>query len=264
MTIGTSLFALPPNSLDQASIREIIASLCNVWEKDNSGGADFRGELGPARAVAIHTHAHHAVRMARTLLIVDDATEGAETAPIVRLILECAVTAAWLLLTDGSGESMIRKGSEERKKALQEIAGLGMDVDLSLQEALAKIDELEEAGVSKAWVFEQHCKALQDGGTVYALYRVLSAESHAGLRIADLYCVADEHNPIGVTFAGDLPDEARVSSLGIAASLLFVAINADEIARARPHRTTQLAKIARKLGVGTRIMGANGFEFPPR
>ncbi|POH69143.1 hypothetical protein C3B59_05750 [Cryobacterium zongtaii] len=245
-------------------MRNIITSLCELWEKDDGAGGDFRGQLDPARAVAIHTHAHHAVKMARALLVLDDATTGGEIVPIVRLILECGVTAAYLLLKDGSGDSMIRKGSDLRRVALKDMVALGMDAEDSLREATAKVAELDLAGVSSGWIFQQHCESLQGGKQIYALYRVLSSESHAGMRIADLYVVDDDQSSIGVAFVADRPSKSKVSSLGVAASMLFLAINADEIARAKPRRTTQLGKIARRLGVGTQILRADGSEHPPR
>ncbi|TFC04048.1 hypothetical protein [Cryobacterium sp. MDB2-33-2] len=255
----------PPSKYhDPAFVRSIITSLCELWEKDDGAGGDFRGQLDPARAVAIHTHAHHAVKMARALLVLDDATTGAEIVPIVRLILECGVTAAYLLLKDGSGNSMIRKGSDLRRVALKEMVALGMDAEYSLREATAKVAELDLAGVSSGWIFQQHCESLQGGKQIYALYRVLSSESHAGMRIADLYVVDDDQSSIGVAFVADRPSKSKVSSLGVAASMLFLAINADEIARAKPRRTTQLGKIARQLGVGTQILRADGSEHPPR
>jgi hypothetical protein len=264
MKAGPAPFGPPGIELDRAAIRSIIASMCELWEKDEGAGGNFRAELDAARAVAIHTHAHHAVRMSRALLVLDDASDGAEVAPIIRLILECGVTAAWLLLTDGSGQSMIKAGSTKRRTALITIAKLGWDVNESLIESEATIADLDKAGVVARDIFEQYCNALHSGTTLYALYRVFSAESHAGMRIADLYTVTDDQSPIGVAFAANLPDEARKSALGIAASLLFVAINADEIARAKPRRSTQLGKIAKRLGVSVRIVGANGFEHPHR
>jgi hypothetical protein len=264
MTSAPEPFAPPSKYHEPAFVRGIIVSLCELWEKDGGAGGDFRGELDPARAVAIHTHAHHAVRMARALLILDDATVGAETVPIVRLILECGVTAAWLLLTEGSGNSMIRRGSQDRRLALQSIAGLGRNVGESLEEAAAKVEELDKAGASKSWAFEQRCQALHGGAELYVLYRVLSSESHAGMHVADLYVANDDRSAIGVGFVADLPYETRISSLGVAACLLFVAINADELARSKPHKTTQLRKIAKRLGVGSRIVGKDGFEHPSR
>ncbi|WP_133161177.1 hypothetical protein [Microterricola pindariensis] len=155
-------------------------------------------------------------------MILDDATTGAEVVPVVRMILECAVTAAWLLVAEGSGGAMVMKGSEQRTTALKDIGKRGMDVQESLQEVSDKIDELVGAGVaSTGWVFQQRCEALSGGAMIYTLYRVFSAESHAGLRVADLYCVTDDASPIGVAFAADLPDEDRTATLGIAASLLL-------------------------------------------
>lgn len=263
MTAVDQPFGPPTKKYDPALLRSIITSLCELWEKDDGTRGNFRRELDPARAVAIHAHAHHAVRMARALLVLDAATTGAETVPTVRLIMECGVTAAYLLLKDGSGAAMIRKGSNQRRLTLKDMIDLGMDAEDSHREAAEKVAELDAAGRSE-WIFQQHCEYLHDGKQLYALYRVLSSESHAGMRIADLYVIHDDQSPIGLAFVNDPPAESKVSSLGVAASMLFLAINADEIARVKPHRTTQLRKIAGRLGVGIRILRADGSEHPLR
>lgn len=249
---------------DPLYVRGIIASLCELWEKGGGEGGDFRAELDATRAVAIHTHAHHAVKMARALLVLDDAHAAAETSPVVRLIFECGVLAAWFLLREGSGHSMVWKGSEDRKKALKEAAALGTDVGASLTEAADAIKYLDEAGVHKGWIFKQQCEYLEGGAQLYVLYRVITMESHAGLGIADMYSISDESSPIGVAFNPDPENSTRASALGVAASMLFLAVKADELARLKPRRTTQLKKISAKLGVGMRIVAANGYELPPR
>jgi hypothetical protein len=67
-----------------------------------------------------------------------------------------------------------------------------------------------------------------------------------------------------LSFDRDAVNSARVSLLGVTASMLLLAINADEMARRHPHRTTQIRKAAKRLGITTRIVGADGTELPER
>lgn len=61
---------------------------------------------------------------------------------------------------------------------------------------------------------------------------------------------------------------ARISTLGISACMRLLAINADELARARPRRTTEIRNIAKRMGVGVgvgvKIVRKDGFDLPPR
>lgn len=247
---------------DIGEVREVMTSLCDTWDAGaHDRGVHYRGELGASRAVAIRTHAHHAVRTARAVLHLDPTTGGIEIIPLVRLIYECAITSAWLLVTDGAGESLIRDGARQRRTALESAAMPKSDDAGGLEQARRVLAELEGAS---SFAFEQRCLSLQNGPHLYLMYRILSAESHAGLAIADFYSVSNDQAAIGVSFDPGAASSIRPATLGVAACMLLLAVNADELARAKPHRTTQIAKAAKRLGVGTRIVRKDGFELPDR
>ncbi|WJL95870.1 hypothetical protein QSU92_01185 [Microbacterium sp. ET2] len=243
-------------------MRRVLSDLCDLWEKSADDERRFRAEVDLAQATSIHTHAHHAVRLGRAILALDEGRFGAEMVPLVRFLLECGVTAAWLLLTPGSGQTLIRDGADSRRKALVELAELGEEVNPGYDQALEALAHLEDA--SKAYQVKHRCESLIEGKRLYVLYRVLSAESHAGMGVADLYTVSMDDSPIGIAFDDAPRFSTRASTLGIAACMLLLAINADELARIKPRRTTQIAKLAKRLGVGTRIVRADGSELPPR
>lgn len=249
-------------NLDPDFLRRTIEHLCDLWDKALEDELEFRGELDAARAVAIHTHAHHAAKLGRAILTLDETGSGAELVPLVRFLLECGVTAAWLLVTDGSGQTLIRDGAEQRRKALAKLSALGENVSPGYEQALNTLADLESA--SKSYQVEQRCNTLRGGEQLYVLFRVLSAESHAGLGIADLYSISQADSPIGIAFHQKPAFTTRVSALGITACMLLVSINADELARSRPHRTTQIRKAAKRLGVGTSIVRKDGFQLPQR
>lgn len=249
-------------SPDLAQLHTVITALCDMWDATvHDADATYRAELDAPRAVGIRTHAHHAVRAARALLQLDTMTQGIELIPLVRLIFECGITAAWLLVMDGSGQALIRDGAAQRRKALESAAMPSSDDQSSLEQARRVLDELEGAS---SFAFEQRCLGLDGGAHLYLMFRILSAESHAGLAIADFYSLADDSSTIGVSFNPDAASNVRPATIGVAACMLLLALNAEELARARPHRTTQIAKAAKRLGVSTRIVRVDGFELPAR
>lgn len=249
---------------DVPSIRRVMETLCDLWDNAAPGTVDYRGELDAARAVAIRTHTHHAVRASRAALQLDLTTSGIELVPLVRLIMECAVTAAWLLLTPGSGHALIRDGATQRLRALNTLTKLGEDAGPSTAQAEASLTQLEDAEGPRSFAFEQRCLRLDGGDRLYLTYRVFSAESHSGMGIADFYSVATKASPIGVAFNPDAVSSVRAATIGIAGCMLLLAINADELARAKPTHTSQIAKAAKRLGVGVRIVAADGTELPAR
>lgn len=256
---------LPTMALpDLAETRKVIETLCDLWDGIALGKTDYRGELDSARAIGIRTHAHHTVRAARAVLQLDSTTTGIEIVPLVRLIMECAVTAAWLLLTPGSGEALIRDGAKQRLKALRTLMIFGEEPGPATTQAEAVLAQLENPSTPQSFAFEQRCKRLEGGDRLYLTYRAFSAESHSGMGIADFYSVATNISPIGLAFNPEAASSVRAPTIGIAACMLLLAINADELARAKPTITTQIEKAAKRLGVGTKITAADGTELPPR
>lgn len=254
---------------DPNTVRGVIESLITLWEKNLGTEVIYREELGADRAVAITTQAHHAVRMSRAVLLIDSVSDGIEMLPSVRLVMECGVTAAWLLLTPGSENALLRDGAENRKKAVEHLMRVdGEEGDTSvspgLEQARKVLDELEGADGPKSFVFQQRCETLAGGGGLYVLYRALSAHSHAGMGITDFYIEEDPNSPISISMTPNADNDLRASHLSIAAAMLFLALNADELARLKPRHTTQLRKAAKKLGVPSRILGCNGTELPER
>jgi len=249
---------------DTATVLREMSALCDLWDNAKPGTVEYRNELDAARALGVRTHAHHAVRTARAILQLAPTMTGIEIIPLTRLLMECAVTAAWLLLTPGSGQTLIRDGARERLKALAELTKLGEKPGPAKEQAEAVLANLEDAEGPRAFVFKQRCERLRDGDRLYVTYRALSAESHSGIGIADFYTVAVEHSPIGVAFNGFAQSSVRPATIGFAGCMLLLAINADELARARPTHTTQIATAAKRLGVGARIVAADGTELPPR
>ena len=256
---------LPPSLAPElAKVRQVMETLCDLWDAAPPGTVEYRGELDAARAIGIRTHAHHAVRASRAVLHLDLTTAGIELVPLVRLIMECAVTAAWLLLIPGSGHALIRDGAAQRLKALNLLTTFGEEPGPAKAQAEVAHADLEDASGPRSFAFEQRCQRLDGGERLYLTYRAFSAESHSGMGIADFYSVETRSSPIGIVFNPRATSSVRASTIGIAACMLLLALNADELARPKPTHTTQIKKAAKRLGVGTRIVASDGTELPPR
>ena len=251
-----------PSAADLPTIRRVVEDLCDMWERDQERPEvlSFSGTLDAKRAIGIHTLAHHGTRLARAMLVLESNGMSSEAVPTVRLIFECGITAAWLLLTPGSGDAFIKDGALQRRRAQEGMIRIGHITDdaESYAESVGVLDAYAKNGPQPAFQMEQRCKALSTGDSLYVTYRALSNLSHAGMGMADVYARADTASPIGLSFYPPGDYEPRAATYGIGAALLLLAINADEQARAKPRRTTQIARAAKRLGVGTLILRADG------
>lgn len=108
------------------------------------------------------------------------------------------------------------------------------------------------------------CKGLYEGEGLYVRYRVLSAESRAGLGIEDYYLAEDPESSIGISFDPRASNEFWVSALGIGPPMLSLTLNADERGWAKPRHFTQLRNAAIKLGLPVEIRRKDGSGLPER
>lgn len=246
-----------------SAVRQVMDELCTMWDSVAPGTTTYRGDLDAIRAVGIRAHAHHAVRVARVLLNLDLERSGVELVPLVRLVMECGVTAAWLLLTPESSAALMRDGATQRRKALQQILLLGDDPGPALAQAEETLTQIRNSPNTGSFAFEQRCLRLDGGDRLYLTYRVFSALSHSGLGVADIYVVEQESSPIGLAFNPHPSNDIREATIGTAACMLLLALNAHDIARATPTEREEIARAASVLGVGVRIVASDGTEATP-
>lgn len=260
----TDMDAAPPEAdsgSGAAEARRHIEILCELWERNLANDVEFRDGLDEHTAVAIHTLAHHAVRLSTAVLELDGKVPGVALIPTVRLIFECGITCAWLLATPDAGRTLLRDGAKMRKTAIDELVRQGADAGPGKAQAERAFDQLQqELELTPVATLQARCLALKDGDHLHTLYRAISNESHAGLGITDLYVIEDDRSPIGVSFEPDPIDTSHDSALAIAAGLLFLAINADTQARREPFLLPQLHRIARGLGLPLDIVRADGTQ----
>lgn len=208
--------------------------------------------IHPSNGLMIHTLTHHTVRLSKAILIGADAGLDVELMPQIRTSMECAVTAAWLLVTKDAGLALTREGARQRKAALEGMVSFGHDASESLAETLQTFDNLFPFASGEGASFEKRCKALEGGAELYLTYRAASLYAHAGMGIADHYVTASpspDPTNLGLMVNTGAQLETIETWIAFQACMLLIAQKACDTARARAQHRTQLAKAAKRLGI---------------
>jgi len=236
------------------------ARLVTLWEQLSSREFFPHDQLQPSNALQIWTFTHHAARLSRAVLTLHEAGQHLEAMPLIRQTLECAMNAAWLLVSDDGGAALSAVDTKNRRVMFQEVTDLGLS---DLSDVLTRLDEEEArngqtAGRTRS--FEERCRAVAGGKQIYAIWRTLSLYSHASSSIADVYLSSapeEEGNPYGVTMLWDGDWDQGETWMRVQALMLLLAQIAADDAQAKSMHRTQLAKARRRLGVDWAIKRAD-------
>lgn len=189
----------PPTAVSGSGVAETrghIEDLCELWERNLANDVEFREGLDEHTAVAIHTLAHHAVRLASAVLELDGKAPGVVLIPTVRLIFECGITCAWLLATPDAGRTLLRDGAKMRKTAIDELVRQGGDAGPGKAQAERAFDQLQqELERTPVATIQARCLALKDGDHLHTLYRAISNESRSTSSNARTPCGAAQVSP---------------------------------------------------------------------
>jgi hypothetical protein len=238
-------------SIDESC--KAIRRLITLWEEQNSlGTVEIPLMEGrPLVGVTIHIMAQHSVALSESVLVLTSAKMFLESAPLIRLTMECAVTAAWLSITPNAGNAARHEDARNRLATINSIFEDPERVDGDLQEeAKATVVELAEHKSDAARYFEKRCKKIAGGEKLYALYRMMSGFSHAGIGLTDLYLAEvteSPSNPYGISLLEKSNYPAPEASLVNQVGMLALAMKAwDDILPTHPSRTA-LANIANEF-----------------
>lgn len=200
------------------------------------------------RGISLYAHVDHAVRMASAVLALAERGLYLEGVPSMRLILECAVTCAWLSVTPGSGDSALLEATRLKRAQVVGIgAATATPFDAELERLKDDADELGEFASLEARKFEERCNSLAGGDWLYVVYRDLSAYSHAGALLLDHY-IQEDDGPLGFAYVRDQQEERAASHLGSAVWALHIALSAWDALVPDGDRTRTLADVANDAG----------------
>ena len=204
----------------------------------------------------------HAHALARSYLALRDVNMYSGTVPIVRQIVECSVTAAWV---EASGLTaalaLVNEQSRQQRNLVKGFLEHGFTDDPSLRaEAESELRGIHhEAGR----YFEKRCSELEDPSN-YLTYRALSATSHASTAVVDLYVsdnVVSEESTVGLGFRHDPEPVYSDALMGTVLAMLIAAGAAWQRLDEAKHARTRLKEIARDFGVPFRVqLSANGLK----
>jgi hypothetical protein len=211
--------------------------------------------------------AEHAVGLSEAVLLLVGEGMLVQTVPLVRMTLECAVTAAWLLVTPESGPAAFKQfargranldiamedladpaGRVDREKARDaEKARATMKAKAAGKKAPRKLTNIEEEGKD----FWRRCAALDGNDWAYTYYRLLSEYSHGGAALLEHYGRAVDptpDNPLGLEYDPAREFEYVEYVLGVQATSLVMVLTAwDDLAPGHALRD-RLAEIADNMG----------------
>lgn len=169
-------------------------------------------------AFAILGLSTHALRLAPEIATLLRTGRVWMATPLVRLALECALKAQWIRHVPDGFAAFASEGLRQRRNLIDAIerSVLRVDgpiVDFDQDPALAWLDETTSNAGAKQ--FRLLCDDLEPGGsTYYAIYRLLSATSHASVNLVDEYFIANPGSPDDMPTY--VPGQARASEAVLA------------------------------------------------
>ncbi|MBI3430383.1 MAG: hypothetical protein HY050_10115 [Actinobacteria bacterium] len=236
---------------------EGLRDLIDIWDDGEEFVTVPLIEESPLTGVAIRVLAEHAVALTKSIVLLAEHGMFIQAAPLIRLTMECGITAAWFSVAPNAGNAANHEGARQRRLILESMfqdAGIG-DEQMVI-EATESVRDLAKYESAPAGKFEQRCNQIVGGKDLYVHYRILSQVSHAGLALLDPYLhevdITSE-NPIGYAFLKEANYTSAQVSLGYQISMLCLTLTAwDNISKDRPN-SSQLQSVANRFGCNRNI-----------
>lgn len=230
-----------------------------MWEAhgDSVEVPIISGSLLPG--MCIQTQVEHAVRLTEAVLLLVKQGLFIQVAPLVRMVMECAVTAAWWTLNPDNVKGSAAEAARMKRLLIQGMsvaAGENYTPHADWEEMAEEFDAYKTAESQK---FEQRCNALQGGTPVYTYYRLLSEVSHGGTAVLEEYLEQvpeTKENPYGYAFQRHAPYKFFDNVLAIHVVMLGYAMRAwDNITKDHPDADA-LDELGTVLGTNLTIAAA--------
>jgi hypothetical protein len=240
--------AKPPATDYRDAIRRLIA----LWDADVDLQSIERDPEIPAEVlVIVRGLVAHAMDCARGVLTLYQASQPVAAAPIIRSIMEDAITAGWVLVIPGGWKQFISNGSRSRALVLAEALLQDPDderTEARLQEYENHVKEFGKA-TREFTSFKRRLDAIEGTDNMYSVYRYLSALTHASAETANLYTAPNPDSPFQTSYRTYAAHPMAALLLLSAATSLVNALTAwDDTRGGHPNREA-LNAIAAELGV---------------
>ena len=255
--------AKEPDSLvpsAEESIR-ILQDLLSMWHAHDGTVALPLIDGTPLPGMAIHVQVEHAVELTESVIILIRNHRYLPAAPLIRLTMECAVTAAWWATNPVGVRGSVHESARLRTLRIRGMHGGSPASYTDTPEMRAAMSEYARFTSGEAKAFEQRCKALVGGEWIYPYYRLLSEASHGGTSLLDEYSEqvpVSANAPEGIALLQHPHYQTLEIALGLQVIMLTLAIAAwDAVSPAHPDQDA-LHEMADRLGFGEFIPGATG------
>ena len=229
----------------------LLRELLSLW-RENPPMTLPVFEDTPLRGLGSLGHVDHAMTLTDAVTLLAESEMFVQLVPLVRMTLECAVTAAWFSGTTGSGDAALLEGTRLRRALATDAARL---VEADSSEAIADLDatmqELGAVDSTEAPKFEARCRSLVGGDWLYVAYRHLSELSHAGSLLLDHYVQpseVSEANPLGFEYVSEDDPVAGRDVLGLDCWLVHIALSSWGSVAPTRVVTKALAEIGARMG----------------
>ncbi len=234
--------------------RAIIRKLLTIWDTEtNRTTVELRTDIDFQVTVLVRGLAAHAADCARGVLTLYEASQPVAAVPVIRSLMEDAVTAGWVLVVPEGWKALVSEGSRTRAAVLREAMAANTKWADATSEARRQeyAEQVKVLGAAPASYkkFEQRLRALEGTDDMYMIYRYLSGLSHASAETVDLYTAPAPESPLQVRYRRQAAHSMAANLLSSAASSLLHALIAWDMTQVgRPHRAS-LDTVASELGV---------------
>lgn len=123
--------------------RQVLRDLINMWESElGDPTVTTRVDL-PHKVVpiAVYSSTAHAVECAKAVLSLYEASLPVPAVPLIRTLIEDAITAAWLIGTPDGWKSFVSAGAGERATTIRGVMELRPE-DLALADRTGELKDL--------------------------------------------------------------------------------------------------------------------------
>lgn len=238
---------------DLAELRAFARKLIVQWDRWQMKDLHIKIEFEVGGPI-LWSFANHVVNLMRTVLDLSEKDRGIIAIPLIRLMIENAMTGIWLFLEPGNTWSILTEGFQKRKAAINgviETGGVGFDKS-DVEEIDQVLETLDSATLPP---FEQRCADIEGGKVVYVAYRVLSSYCHAGMALGDFYLGETERH-IGLERIPDARLQSHEAWLGSAVSMLMISMKLCDNIDYRGGLRRQLDRASKRMGMSLNFVKA--------
>ncbi|NVM96077.1 DUF5677 domain-containing protein [Arthrobacter wenxiniae] len=232
---------------DLSEMRSYARKMIGHWDRSREKPFNMKSEFdirggGPF----IWSFVNHAVNLMRTVIELSEKDRMLQAMPLIRLMVENAMTAIWLYLEPSNATAIIKEGFRQRRAAFEnlvETEAEGFD-----HSDIDEIDGILATLDINLPSFEQRCRHIVGGLQIYIHWRLLSTYSHAGMGLGDFYLEEITDRP-GLAFAPDAKIQGHESWLGTALCMLVAAMKVCNLIDGKGSLKSQIEQAERKIGV---------------